>query len=205
VGRWPGDDVPDGQERYKLPAKFQKSRVLFNLHRVPEGEHVVLVEGYWSAIRLHALGIPIAALMSWSVSPEQIALLRESGIRFVTLLLDGARPAGAVANGCCRSYRARSLSGRRSYPMEKSPTRCRNNSCAKWLILVSGLANEASGIPLTAWLNKTGSPKPELVHTRPPLAAVFVEVRYPREPAGAAAAREDALCAAEWLAAASER
>ena len=74
---------------YKLPVKFQKSRVLFNLHRVAAGEHVVLVEGYWSAIRLHALGIPVASLMGWSVSPEQIALLRERGIRFVTLLLDG--------------------------------------------------------------------------------------------------------------------
>src|SRR4051794_24652594 len=79
-----------GEERYKLPAKFQNSRVLFNLHRIAAGEHVVLVEGYWSAIRLHALDIPVAALMGWSVSPEQIALLRERGTRFVTLLLDGA-------------------------------------------------------------------------------------------------------------------
>ena len=63
--------------------------MLFNLHRVAAGEHVVLVEGYWSAIRLHALGIPVAGLMGWSVSPEQIALLRDRGVRFVTLLLDG--------------------------------------------------------------------------------------------------------------------
>src|SRR3954452_18594533 len=62
---------------------------MFNLHRVTASEHVVLVEGYWSAIRLHAFGIPVAGLMGWSVSPEQIALLRERGIRFVTLLLDG--------------------------------------------------------------------------------------------------------------------
>jgi DNA primase len=89
AGRWPGDDVPEAEERYKLPAKFQKSRVLFNLHRVAAGEHVVLVEGYWSAIRLQALGVPVAALMGWSVSPEQVALLRERGTRFVTLLLDG--------------------------------------------------------------------------------------------------------------------
>ncbi len=89
AGRWPADDVPDGQERYKLPAKFQKSRVLFNLHRVTRRNHIVLVEGYWSAIRLHALGIPVAGLMGWSVSLEQIALMHERGIRFVTLLLDG--------------------------------------------------------------------------------------------------------------------
>jgi DNA primase len=89
AGRWPGDDVPDDQERYKLPAKFHKSRVLFNLHRVAAGEHVVLVEGYWSVFRLHALGVPVVGLMGWSVSPEQVALLRERGVRFVTLLLDG--------------------------------------------------------------------------------------------------------------------
>jgi DNA primase len=89
AGRWPGDDVPEGAERYKLPAKFQKRRVLFNLHRVPESEHIVLVEGYWSAIRLHVLGLPVAALMGWSVSSEQLELLRDRGVRFVTLLLDG--------------------------------------------------------------------------------------------------------------------
>jgi DNA primase len=38
--------------------------------------------------RLHVLGIPVAGLMGWLVSPEQIALLRDRGVRFVTLLLD---------------------------------------------------------------------------------------------------------------------
>lgn len=89
AGRWPGDAVPDDQERYKLPAKFQKSRVLFNLHRVADSERVVLVEGYWSAIRLHTLGVPAVALMGWSVSADQIALLRNRGTRCITLLLDG--------------------------------------------------------------------------------------------------------------------
>lgn len=89
AGRWPGDDVPEGEERYKLPAKFRKALVLYNIHRAALGEHLVLVEGYWSAIRLHGLGAPVAGLMGSSVSPEQLALLRERGVRFVTLLLDG--------------------------------------------------------------------------------------------------------------------
>ena len=88
AGRWPGEP-PEGVERYRLPKKFEKSRVLFNLHRVSDAEHVVLVEGYWSAFRLHALGVPVAALMGSSVSEEQLALLRERGTRHVTLLLDG--------------------------------------------------------------------------------------------------------------------
>jgi DNA primase len=89
AGPWPGEAAPDGQERYKLPARFQNSRVLFNLHRVSDAEHVVLVEGYWSAIRLHRLGLPVAALMGWSASADQIALMRDRGTRFITLLLDG--------------------------------------------------------------------------------------------------------------------
>ena len=89
AGRWPGEDVPEGEGKYKLPAKFEKSRVLFNLHRTAPDEHLVLVEGYWSTMRLHALGVPVASPMGWSVSPEQVALLHERGVRFLTLLLDG--------------------------------------------------------------------------------------------------------------------
>jgi len=96
AGRWASDDVPDDVEKYKLPAKFEKSRVLYNLHRVRDAEHVVAVEGYWSAIRLCALGVPVVGLMGWSVSPEQIALLRDRGTRYLTILWDGDE-AGARA------------------------------------------------------------------------------------------------------------
>jgi DNA primase len=75
AGRWPGDELPEDVEKYRLPAKFEKSRVLYNLHRVADATHVVAVEGYWSAIRLHALGLPLVGLMGWSVSEEQIAAL----------------------------------------------------------------------------------------------------------------------------------
>jgi DNA primase len=90
AGRWPGDEgIPEGEDRYKLPAKFQKSRVLFNLYRMPESNHLVLVEGFWSTMRLHALGVPVVGLMGWSVSTDQVALLQGRGVRYVTLLLDG--------------------------------------------------------------------------------------------------------------------
>jgi DNA primase len=92
AGRWPGEDVPDGQERYRLPKHFEKSRVLFNLHRIKDAEHVVLVEGYWSTFRLHALGVPVAGLMGSSISAAQLALLRDRGTRFVTVLWDGDEP-----------------------------------------------------------------------------------------------------------------
>jgi DNA primase len=89
-GRWVDvGEPPEGEDKYKLPAKFQKSRVLYNLHRVENPEHVVLVEGFWSAIRLHALGVPVMALMGWSISAEQVALLLRRGVRSVVVLLDG--------------------------------------------------------------------------------------------------------------------
>jgi len=95
AGRWPGEP-PEDVERYRLPPKFEKSRVLYNLHRLRDAEHVVAVEGYWSTIRLHALGVPVVGLMGWSVSEDQIALLRDRGTRYLTVLWDGDE-AGARA------------------------------------------------------------------------------------------------------------
>ena len=97
----------------------------------------MLVEGYWSAIRLHVLGIPVAALMGWSVSPEQVALLRERGIRFVTLLLDGndtgRRGREAVLPDLAAAFFVRAP----CYRTVKNPTRCRNSSCASSLTLIT--------------------------------------------------------------------
>ena len=86
------------------------------------GEHIVLVEGYWSAIRLHALGVPVVALMGWSVSPEQIALLRDRGTRFVTLLLDGDEAGRRAREKGLARARERVLRPRsRCCPKAKSP------------------------------------------------------------------------------------
>lgn len=95
AGRWPGEP-PEDTERYRLPARFEKSRVLFNLNRIGNAEHVVLVEGYWSTFRLHALGVPVAALMGSSVSEEQLGLLRVRGTRRLTVLWDGDDAGGAA-------------------------------------------------------------------------------------------------------------
>ena len=65
AGRWvgPDDSLPEGEEKYKLPKGFQKSLELFNLHRVRHCRHLVVVEGYFGAIRLHGLRVPTIALM----------------------------------------------------------------------------------------------------------------------------------------------
>ena len=80
----------------------------FNLHRVLHCRHLVVVEGYFGAIRLYGLRIPAVALMGASISEEQMALLRRRclNLRYVTVMLDGDEPgrdaaekvAGVIAN-----------------------------------------------------------------------------------------------------------
>ncbi len=90
-GRWANDEVPEGIPRYLMPLGFRKSALLFNYHRVVGAQHLVIVEGYWSVFRLHALNVPAVALMGTSLSDPQMDLLRQSEARRFTLLLDADR------------------------------------------------------------------------------------------------------------------
>ena len=89
MGRWVGKEQPDDEPKYKLPKDFNKSLVLFNLHRVlaARQNEVVLVEGVFDVIHLHELGIPAVALLGSSISDEQVALL--SGVACVHVMFDG--------------------------------------------------------------------------------------------------------------------
>jgi DNA primase len=98
TGRWASDELPEGVPKYDLPHKFPKRLVLFNLHRVTHAEHLVLVEGYWSVFRLHALDVAAVALMGRTLSVEQETLLIGSGVRMLTLMLDGDRPGREAAD-----------------------------------------------------------------------------------------------------------
>jgi DNA primase len=95
-GRWANDEVPNGIPRYLMPLGFKKSALLYNYHRVAGAQHLVIVEGYWSVFRLHALKVPAVALMGTCLSDPQMALLRQSEARRFTLLLDADR-AGRTA------------------------------------------------------------------------------------------------------------
>jgi hypothetical protein len=99
AGRWPGGSGwPEDTDKYMLPPKFQKLRVLFNLNRVIQGildglwpgheRHVVLVEGFFGAFAVHRLA-PCVALMGTAISEFHLRLLHEANVKFVTLLLDG--------------------------------------------------------------------------------------------------------------------
>ena len=74
-----------------MPPSFHKALELFNLHRVKHCKHLVVVEGFFDAIRLHSLRVPAVALMGSSISEEQGALLQQHcpALRFLTVMLDG--------------------------------------------------------------------------------------------------------------------
>lgn len=92
VGRWPDDDVPDEEDKYRFPKGFNKLLELFNLHRLDGSQHVVAVEGFFSAMRLDQLGVPVVALMGTSISEAQALLLKRAGVKSVLVLLDGDEP-----------------------------------------------------------------------------------------------------------------
>lgn len=102
-----GGDIPDDVARYKLPAGFPKGQVLYNLGRATaklEGSqgHMLITEGFWSALRLDAMGYPVVACMGASLSDQQIDLLLSAGVHSLTVIFD-ADPAG-------REGQARALS-----------------------------------------------------------------------------------------------
>jgi len=88
-GRIPGA----GEPKYKFPAGFRKSQVLFNLHRAHvHGRTVVLVEGFFDCIKVHEAGFPcVVALMGSSLSQRQENFLQRY-FREVILMLDGDKP-----------------------------------------------------------------------------------------------------------------
>ena len=90
-GRYIGDDRPDDEPKYKLPGNFRKQLELFNWHRVKAmiAKPVVLVESFFSVVKLHGLGYRVASPMGHALSPEQIDLLLEAGVENVILLFDG--------------------------------------------------------------------------------------------------------------------
>jgi DNA primase len=95
AGRWPGDEPPEGEGKYRLPPGFHKSLVVYSLNRAKAcaRQHgLVLVEGFFDAMRLHQLGVCHAiAIMGSSMSTEQENLIVDAvGPQGkVTLLFDG--------------------------------------------------------------------------------------------------------------------
>ena len=95
-----GRSLDQSEPKYKFPARFRKSLVLFNLHRaIHHGKAVIVVEGFFDCFNVHQAGFPcVVALMGCSLSRQQELLLQQHFNR-VTLMLDGdnaGRRAGAM-------------------------------------------------------------------------------------------------------------
>jgi DNA primase len=85
----------DGQEpKYRFPAGFRKSLVLYNLHRAiaTKTRTVIVVEGFFDAIAVHQAGYCSVALMGSTLSQCQADLLTRQFDRAI-VMLDGD-PAG---------------------------------------------------------------------------------------------------------------
>jgi DNA primase len=93
-----GRSIDEAEPKYRLPAGFRKSHVLFNLHRAIQsrGDTVILVEGFFDTFKTHQAGHHnVAALMGSKLSDRQAELI---GTYFdqVILMLD-ADKAGKAA------------------------------------------------------------------------------------------------------------
>jgi hypothetical protein len=85
-----GRAVNGEEPKYRFPAGFRKSQVLFNLDRAMQtgSRNVIVVEGFFDALKVHQAGHPVVALMGSSFSQRQSELLLSHFAR-VTLMLDG--------------------------------------------------------------------------------------------------------------------
>ena len=70
---------PEGAPKYKLPPGFRKSQELFNLDRaVKESGPLVIVEGFFDAMKLHQHGCrKVVALMGSTLSTAQEELIKQ--------------------------------------------------------------------------------------------------------------------------------
>jgi DNA primase len=86
-----GRAVNGAEPRYRFPAGFQKSQVLFNYHRARSAadKSVIVVEGFFDCMRVHQAGFPtVVALMGARLSPAQQQLLT-GRFSAILLMLDG--------------------------------------------------------------------------------------------------------------------
>ena len=93
AGRFPGDAGED-TPKYKLPPGFRKSQELYNLDRAvkqPADQPLVIVEGFFDAMKLHQHGCKkVVALMGSTLSAAQEELIRQHTNRqsHVIVMLD---------------------------------------------------------------------------------------------------------------------
>jgi len=102
-----GRAIGQTKPKYRLPAGFRKSHLLFNLHRaVQKGDRtLILVEGFFDTFKIHQAGYQnVAALMGSKLSDRQAELIGTYFDRLVLMLdADEAGKAATTAVGTALS------------------------------------------------------------------------------------------------------
>ena len=122
-----GRAVNREEPKYRFPAGFRKSQVLFNLDRAMQtgGNHVIVVEGFFDALKVHQAGFPaVVALMGASFSQRQSELL-VSHFASVTLMLDGDEPGRRAAEVIVQLLMPKCLSTKWNCQTAYNRTNCR--------------------------------------------------------------------------------
>jgi DNA primase len=94
-----GRSLDGGEPRYRFPAGFAKSQVLFNLHRAAATRlaTVIVVEGFFDCLKVYQAGFgSVVALMGSALYEPQRRLLVQRFQRIV-LMLDGDAPGRRAA------------------------------------------------------------------------------------------------------------
>lgn len=102
--------------KWKLPPRFPKSQILYNLHRAraAQAQSLVVVECSWSVMRLHQIRVTAVALLGTALSQAQRRLLLALAPRRLVLLLDGDL-AGRVATANIATTLSDSISVRSTF------------------------------------------------------------------------------------------
>ena len=104
-----GRSITNEKPKYKFPRGFNKSLVLFNLHRAKqlETDNLIIVEGFFDCFKIHQAGFPnLVALMGCIASKEQINLLIQQKKKLL-LVLDGDQAGRAGTEKLVQALRGK--------------------------------------------------------------------------------------------------
>ena len=116
-----GRSIDGTEPKYRLPKGFRKSLELFNLHRTTAGRKVIVVEGFFDAMKVHQAGYRnVVALMGSTLSAPQQEKLA-SRFDDVILMLDGDQPGRTATQKISSQLEGRMAFRVVSMPDNKQP------------------------------------------------------------------------------------
>ena len=121
-GRAVDEDQIEKEGKYKLPARFVKSEVVYNRHRQKDPGRLILVESFLSVFQLYQNDVEnVVALMGSSMSEQQEELIVNAlGLDGkVILLFDGDEDGQKCAHDCLTGL-SKKLFVKPAQPLPKS-------------------------------------------------------------------------------------